>query len=159
MATTIKGPGDGVSPNYTPTADPKVVIGKHGATITYDEFLNANKNGYAWRDFPAYADYVGGWAQAAPRENVPPPPYYRTGTGRPNIPTADIALLKARYYDDPKISEILNRNSAPKGEVPMFGADDGDIVRALIAKEKVQASASHDPNYGLANAVANAKGR
>ncbi len=156
---TIQGPGDGGSPNYTPTPDPKVVIGKHGATITYDDFVNANKNGYAWKDFPAYADYVGGWAKPLPKESVPPPPYYRHYPAGPNIPTAAIELLKARYADDPKVGQLLQRNAAKPGEVPMYGPDDGDVIKALIAKEQVQAQASHDPNYGLANAVANAKGR
>lgn len=148
-------PADG-SPNYTPTSDPKVVMGKHGVPITYDEFVNANKNGYAWKDFPAYADYVGGWAK--PIENpIPVAPYYRAYAQKDPIHGADIAVLMGKH--NPDINKILTRNIAPAGEVPMFGSADADMLRALITKEKVQAAASSDPNYGLANAMANAKGK
>lgn len=155
--TRNAAPGDG-SPNYTKTADPKVVIGKFGAPITYDEFVQANKNGYAWNTFEDYADYVGGWARPI-KDPVPLQPYYRVYASKDNIPTGDIELLRAKYSDEPKVQQILARNVAPKGEVAMFGVDDGDVIRALIAKEKVLASSSKDPNYGLATAVANAKGK
>lgn len=151
------GPPGGASPNYKPTKDPNVVIGKHGAPITYDEFVKANKNGYAWKDFPAYADYVGGWARPTPAQTTPPPPYYRAYGQQTNIPSGDVAILQARYADDPKISQILQNNIAKEGEVPMFGVGDSDVIRQLIAKEKVAAQASQDPNYALAQAVNMAK--
>ncbi len=150
-------PWENETPNFTTTDDPNVVIGKKGAIIKYDDFVQANKNGYAWKDFPAYADYVGGWANKPPVDPTPPPPYYRHYPAGPNIPTAAIEMLKARYADDPKVSQLLQRNAAKPGEVPMYGPDDGDVIKALIAKEQVQAQASHDPNYALAQAVAAAK--
>ena len=149
----MDGPGK-VNPNYTATNDPDVVIGKHGAVITKKDFEQANKNGYAWKDFPAYADYVGGWARELPKQSTPPPPYYRTYGGTPNIPTADIEILKAKYANDPKVSQILNRNIAKDGEVPLYGVSDADIIRDLITKEKVTAQASHSPTFGLEQAVA-----
>lgn len=149
-------PEDPISSNYTTTKDPNVVIGKYGVPITYDNFLHANKNGYAWHDFHAYADYVGSWAH---KGVLPQPvsPYYRAYGQSTNINGGDIAVLQARYANDPKVSEILQRNIAKPGEVPMFGGSDADTIRQLIAKEQVQAQASHDPNYALAQAVNAAK--
>lgn len=123
------------SSNYTKTKDPNLVMGKYGAPITYGEFINANKNGYAWKNFHAYADYVGGWAKPIPKETIAAP-YYRTPGGAPNIPTYDIEVLKNRYNDQPQVLQALNRNIAKPGEVPQLGPDDADLIRALIAKEK-----------------------
>lgn len=125
-----------VSPNFTPTKDPNVVIGKYGAPITYDEFVKANKNGYAWKDFSAYADYVGGWARPNKPLAPPPPPYYRAYGGGENINSGDVAILQTRYADEPMVQQILQRNIAKTGEIPMFGADDADAIKALILKEK-----------------------
>lgn len=146
----------GGSPNYTKTKDPNVVIGKYGVPITMDDFKHANANGYAWKDLDAYADYIGSWARPITQQ-APPPPYYRTYGGTPNLPTGDVELLKAKYAGDPKISQVLNRNIAPQGEIPQYGVSDADIIRQLITKEKVTAQASHDPNAALINTIALAK--
>lgn len=147
-----------LSPNYTVTKDPNVVMGKHGVQITYDDFVNANKNGYAWKDFPAYADYVGAWAKPISNQENPPP-YYRVYGGQPNIPAADVDLIRAKYSDNPQVQQALGRNIAKPGELPQFANTDADMIRQLIVNEKVRASSSHDPNYGLSNAVANVKGK
>ncbi len=147
------GPGDG-SLNFTKTADPKVVIGKYGVPITFDEFEHANKNGYAWRTFDDYADYVGGWAKPI-KDPIPIAPYYRAYGQKEPISGGDIAILLAK--DDPNIRKAMSRNIAKEGEIPMFGPADADLIRGLITREKVQAASSNDPSYGLANAVANAK--
>lgn len=136
-------PDIGVTPNYTPTKDPNVVIGKYGAPITYDEFVKANNNGYAWKDFPAYADYVGGWARPNKPLGLPPPPYYRTYGGGANINSGDIAILQSRYADEPKVQQILQRNIAKSGEVPMYGPEDSDVIRQLILQEKMAATKSY----------------
>jgi hypothetical protein len=71
----------------------------------------------------------------------------------------DVAILHAKYGDDPKISQILQRNIAKPGEAPMYGPEDADVIRKLITKERVTSQASHDPNFGLAQAVAALKSK
>lgn len=127
-------------PNYTPTKDPNVVIGKYGVPITMDDFKKANANGYAWVDFPAYANYVGGWAKPI-TDPVPIHPIYRVYGGTPNISGGDVAILAAK--DNPHINTILQRNIAKDGEVPMYSAQDADVIRALIQQERKNAMASH----------------
>jgi len=144
--------GDPISPNYTKTNDPDVVIGKHGARITRQEFEQANKNGYAWKDFDAYADYVGGWAHPLTNPIVFHQYYGHYGNGQ-NIPGLDVAIIQAKYQNDPRVQDILKRAVSRPGEVPVFGPDDGDYVKALIAREKVMSQASNDPNFRLSQAV------
>lgn len=51
--------------NYTPTQDPNVVMGKHGAIITRDQYLQSLKqpgNNMKFNSFEDYADWYGGWA-------------------------------------------------------------------------------------------------
>ncbi len=127
-------------PNYTPTKDPNVVIGKHGVPITMADFQHANANGYAWKDFPAYANYVGGWAKPITNP-IPIQPVYRAYGGTPNISGGDVAILAAK--DNPQINTILQRNIAKPGEVPMYAAEDADTIRALIQHERNAALASH----------------
>lgn len=145
------------SKNYTKTNDPNVVIGKYGVPITMDQFKHANANGYGWVDFDSYADYTGGWAKPISQQATPPPPYYRTYGGTPNLATGDVELLKAKYADDPKVQTILNRNIAPQGQVPMYGVSDADLIRQLITKEKVAAQDSKNPDAALISAVNAAK--
>jgi hypothetical protein len=123
------------SPNYTPTKDPNVMMGKYGVPITMDQFNHANANGYAWKDFPSYADYVGGWAKPI-TDPIPIHPYYRAYGGQPNINGGDIAILAAK--NDPKINQIITRNMAPAGQVPMYGSEDADIIRKLITQERLR---------------------
>lgn len=120
------------SPNFTYTKDPKVVIGKYGLKITPDDMANANKNGMDWRDFGEFAHWYGGNRKAVDYNDVAP--YYRT---YPNgqIDGREIAILKAQ--GDPKIDAILNRNLAKPGEVPLFGTDDSDHLKQLVAARKV----------------------
>ncbi len=146
----------GGSQNYTKTKDPNVVIGKHGVPITRADFEHANKNGYSWKDFDAYADYVGGWAKPITNP-TPVSPYYRAYGQQTNIPGADIAILQAKYADDPTVSKILNSNIAKPGEVPMYGATDADTIRQLVAREKLTAMGSHTPGGGLYTAMTDAK--
>jgi hypothetical protein len=117
--------------NYSATDDPNVYLGKNGVKITRQEFNNANKNGFAWNSFEDYADYVGGWAHNGSDFNISP--YYRTYGGN-NISGADIALLHAQ--NDPAINQILQRNIARPGEVPMYSQDDSDAINKLIARNK-----------------------
>lgn len=140
----MNGPGK----NYYATSDPNVVIGKKGARITMDDFKHANANGYAWKDFDAYADYVGNWAKPLPpnEQQTTQTPFYRVYGGQPNLNAMDIQLLKMKYQDDPKVSAILNRNIAPAGEVHQYASDDADIIKGLIQQEK-QAALSSNPQY------------
>jgi len=151
-------PNSGTSPNYTPTDDPKVVTGKYGVPITYDQFLNANQNGFAWKDFHSFADYVGGWAHPV-KDPVSISPYYRHYGNGQNINGGDIALIQAKYQNDPQVQAIIKRSSSTPGEVPQFGADDGDVIKSLIAKEKVTAKDSGNPDSGLYNAIVAVKGK
>jgi hypothetical protein len=137
--------------NYTKTSDPNVVIGRHGAKITMQDFEHANKNGYAWKDFDSYADYVGGWARPVTTP-IPIANQYRAYGQKEPINGGDIAILAAK--NDPKVNEIITRNIAKAGEVPMYGPDDADIIKALIAKEKLAAQGSHYPDNGIYNAMA-----
>lgn len=133
----------GGDPNYTPTKDPNVVMGKHGVPITMDDFKHANANGYGWVDFPSYAHYVGGWAKPITNP-IPVHPVYRVYGGTPNISGGDVAILAAK--DNPQINTILQRNIAKEGEVPMYSAQDADTIRTLIQGERNAASASHLKN-------------
>lgn len=146
---------DDPNKNYTDTKDPNVKMGKHGVPITRAEFEHANANGYAWKDFDAYADYTGAWAK--PITNQTTHPYYRTYGGTPNIPGSDVAILQAKYAEDPTVQKILNRNIARPDEVPMYGPDDADAIRALINREKVTSMDSNRPDFGLSQAVAAVK--
>lgn len=120
-------------PNFTPTKDPNVMMGKYGVPITRAQFEHANNNGYAWKDLNSYADYVGGWAK--PINNpISISPYYRSYGGQPNINGTDVAILASK--NDPKINEIITRNIAPVGQVPMYGSEDADTLRKLIANER-----------------------
>jgi len=116
------------SPNYTNTKDPNVKIGKHGLRITKQDFENANKNGYAWENLDAYADWLGGWAKKLPVQKATYP-YHRTYP-QGKIGAGDIALLEAK--DDPQVNAILQRNIAGKNEIPLYGAEDSDYLRAMI---------------------------
>lgn len=129
--------------NYYATSDPNVVMGKQGARITMDDFKHANANGYAWKDFDAYADYVGGWAKPVTQPEVPQP-YYRVYGGQQNLNPMDIQLLKMKYQSDPKVSAILNRNIAPQGEIHQYSAPDADIIKGLIDQEKLAAQSSNN---------------
>lgn len=133
-------PSSDEPPNFTPTKDPNVVIGKLGARITMDGFKHANANGYAWNDFPAYADWMGSWARPITTP-MPISPYYRAYGGTPNISGGDIAILAAK--NNPQINTILQRNIAKDGDVPMYGPEDADAIRALIQHERNAALASH----------------
>lgn len=121
-----------VSTNYTNTPDPNVKIGKHGLRITKDDFENANKNGYAWKNLDAYADWLGGWAKKLPVVKAEHP-YYRTYPSG-QISAGDMALLEAR--DDPKVNAILQRNIAGKNEIPQYGENDSDYLKAIIKGSK-----------------------
>lgn len=139
--------------NFTKTNDPNVYLGKKGALITRQEFEQANKNGYAWKTFEDYADYVGGWAGPV-KPVTPAVPYYRAYAQKEPINGGDVAILMAK--NNPAINKILARNIAPKGEVPMYGSEDADAIRALITKEKLTAQASHHGGEGMYNAMKNA---
>lgn len=144
------------SDNYTTTDDPDVVIGKYGVPITKAEFEHANANGYAWKDLHAYADYVGGFAHPITNP-VPIHPYYRHYGNGQNISGADVAIIQAKYNNDPKVQAILQRNIAKPEEVPMFSPQDGDIIKQLATKERVVSQDSNRADFGLSQAVAAAK--
>lgn len=116
------------SPNFTYTKDPGVNIGRYGVRITKDDMANANQRGMDWNNFNEFSHWYG--ASHKPVDFGSVSPYYRT---YPNgkINGGDIAILKGK--DDPKIDEILSRNIAKPGEVPMFGPEDSDLLKKLIA--------------------------
>lgn len=60
--------------------------------------------------------------------------YSRVYGSQNNIPNNNIQALRAQYSNDPSVMNILNRNIAPQGQVPMYGADDGDAIRQLLGK-------------------------
>jgi hypothetical protein len=124
------GPGD--SMNYKMTADPNVVIGKYGVRISKDDMEKFNKDGMKWSNFPEFANWLGGWAHN-PVDYDAEPQYYRTYPNG-NLAGSDIAVLRAK--GDPKINAILGRNIAKPGEVPMFGPEDSDMLKQLIANHK-----------------------
>lgn len=128
-------------PNFSLTKDPNVVIGKNGVPITRAEFEYANKNGYAWNDFNAYADYVGNWAKPITKP-LAVSPYYRQYGNNQKISGGDVAILAAK---DPNVAKILSRTISAKGEVPQLSAEDGDLIRAMINKEKTIALSSSYP--------------
>lgn len=113
------------SPNFTYTRDPNVNIGKYGQPITKQDMDKANRLGMSWGNFNEFSHWFGG--SRDPFDNVSL--VYRT---YPNgqIKGGDIALLKAKQ--DPKIDEIISRNIAKPGEVPMFGPEDSDLLKKLI---------------------------
>lgn len=133
-AETADGPGnpEDTSPRYTKTKDPNTMIGRYGVKITKDDMDNANKNGMAWNNLDSFADWLGGWAHQVP-DFKSVAPYYRTyPTGK--IDGGDVALLMAK--NDPSINKILQRNIAQDGDVPMFGADDSDLLKKIIQKQR-----------------------
>lgn len=117
-------------PNYTPTKDPNVVIGRNGVTITKQQFEENQKSNMPFISFAHYADWIGGWAH----QNRPIPTiskYYRTYAGD-NIPGSEILQLYLKH--DPQIDKILDRSATKPGEVPQFAPQDADIIRQLVAK-------------------------
>jgi hypothetical protein len=118
------------SKNYKATSDPNVYLGRNGVKITRDEFNNANKNGYTWSSFEDYADYVGGWAHN-PKDLPQIQPYYRT---YPNGTITGGQMAKLILSNDRSINSILKRNIAPAGEIPMFGAEDSDVLKGVLKK-------------------------
>ena len=134
--------------NFTTTKDPDTVIGKYGLTITKNDMDNANKHGMAWESFPEFAEWLGGFAHQAP-DWASVAPYYKHHGNSQNIQGSDIALLMAR--NDPKINEILARGTAPKGQVPEFGPEDGDRLKSYISYYKNQPSAEDYANTVVKN--------
>lgn len=98
--TAILNNGDGGVPekNYSTTQDPNVVIGKHGATITrqqYEQSLKQEGNNMKFKTFEDYADWVGGWANKEGKSitgNIPPVP------GQTTIQSDKAAGLSNNYY-------------------------------------------------------------
>ena len=128
-------------PNFTLTKNPDVVMGKHGVPITRAEFEHANKNGYAWKDFNAYANYVGGWAKNI-KPIIPVSPYYRQYGNGDKINGGDVAMLASK---EPLVQKILSRTISKKGEVPQLSPEDGDLIKGLINREKTIALSSSYP--------------
>lgn len=120
------------SPNFAYTKDPNVNVGKYGVKITKDDMAKANKNGMAWDDFNEFSHWLGGFAHNTP-DYGSVSPYYRTYPGG-KINGADIAVLMAK--GDPKVNEIIGRNIAKPGEVPLFGAEDSSALNQLIAAQR-----------------------
>ena len=117
-------------PNYTPTKDPNVVIGKNGFVITRAQYDQNQKSDMPFTSFEHYADWIGGWAH--PVKPVPHiSPYYRT------YPAGKISggdILQLYRKNDPQINAILDRQVQNPGDVPLYGPEDSDTIRALIAK-------------------------
>lgn len=120
-------------PNFVPTKDPNVVIGKNGVMITRAQFDQNQKTDMPFTSFEHYADWVGGWAH----NQRPIPqihPYYRTYPAG-KISGGDIYQLYRK--NDPQINAILERQVQKPGEPPLFGTEDSDTLRQLIAKNNL----------------------
>lgn len=117
--------------NHTPTADPNVFIGKNGARITMDQFKANQAGQMPFTDFHQYANWIGGWDSPHPQPAIHP--YYRT---YPQGKVSGMDVFNLYQQKDPKINAILDRNIAKPGEVPMYGPDDADMIKALIANHK-----------------------
>lgn len=139
---TIKGgalapdvdPAALVGPNFVPTKDPNVVIGRNGVVITKAQYDQNQKSNLPFNSFADYAHWVGGWAH--PEKPIPQiQPYYRTYPAG-KISGGDIMQLYGRH--DPKIDAVLERNMSKPGEVPQYGPEDSDTLRMLIARNNSQ---------------------
>jgi len=102
-----------------------------GNVVTTAEWKKAAANGLPFKSLQDYADYVEQWAK--PVAEIQPVQSYVRGASGPNINGTDIEALKAQ--NDPTVNAILGRNIAPQGQVPQYGADDTDAIRAMIAKQ------------------------
>lgn len=121
------GPGDVV-----PTA-PQPIRLNNGQMLTVNDFNKSAANGFPFTSMKTMADWTNGWAKKLPPD-LKFSPYYRTYGGQ-NIPGGDMAILHAKYYNNPKVMEILQRNISKPGEVPQYGPDDSDVIRKLIAAQ------------------------
>lgn len=121
-------------PNFQPTKDPNVVIGRNGVVITKAQYEQNQKSDMPFTSFEHYADWIGGWAH--PDKPIPTiHPYYRTYPAG-KISGGDIMQLYMKH--DPQINAILDRNGGKPGEVPQYGPEDADLIRTLIAKNNSQ---------------------
>lgn len=89
--------------------------------------------------------------------------YSRVYGSQHNIPNNNIEALRAQYRNDPSVMNIINRNIAPQGEVPMYGADDGDAIRKLLgvyqAPQQMTSNVPHLAEGGGINIKPSHKGR
>lgn len=81
--------------------------------------------------------------------------YSRVYGSQNNIPNNNIEALKAQYRSDSSVMNILNRNIAPQGQVPMYGADDGDAIRRLLGVYQApqQVAANVVPHLGEGGSI------
>lgn len=121
------GPGEG-----TP-APPQPIKLNNGQVLTIDDFNRSAKGGFPFTSLQTMADYTNNWARKLPTD-LKFSPYYRTYGGE-NLPGGDIAILHAKYYNNPQVMKILQRNISKPGEVPQYGPDDSDVIRKLIAAQ------------------------
>jgi hypothetical protein len=104
---------------------------KNGQLLTVDQFNTSAKNGMPFTSMNTMADYINGWARKLPPD-LKFSPYYRTYGGQ-NIPGGDMAILHAKYYNNPQVMQILQRNIAKPGEVPMYSPEDSDVIKKLLS--------------------------
>jgi hypothetical protein len=113
--------------------DDETITTPKGNVVTTAEWKKAASNGLPFKSLQDYANYLDGWAK--PVAPIQPVQSYVRGATGPNINGTDIEALKAQ--NDPSVNAILNRNIAPQGQVPQYGADDTDAIKAMIAANAV----------------------
>lgn len=115
-------------------AQPTGIPLKDGTVLTPEMFATSAKNGLPFSNMQTMANYYNEWSRKIPATQQIFP-YYRHYGSSQNINGGDMAILQAKYAHDPTVMAIINRNIAPKGELPMYSPDDGDTLKALAAKE------------------------
>src|SRR5580698_10663838 len=86
--------------------DPPIKL-KDGTMLTPEMFQTSAKNGMPFNSMNDMADYYNDWSRK-PGAQQSFAPYYRTVGGQ-NINGGNVALLYAKYKDDPKVMTVLNR--------------------------------------------------
>lgn len=71
------------------------------------------------------------------------PPRYRL---YPHGDIGDTEMTYLRSVNDPNLNIILNRNIAKQGEMPLYGAEDSDVIKAMLAKRQLPSGQQIQPS-------------
>lgn len=118
----------------SPNPTPQPIKLKSGQMLTPDMFNQSAKNGMPFTSLQTMADWYNDWSKKVPA-NFNASPYYRVYGNSQPIHGGDMAILFAKYKDDPKVLQVLNRNIAKPGEVPMYSPQDGDTIKSLMSQK------------------------